>query len=231
MRDAGRQTAPVRDSDVLVETARAVRQSVHEGGFGAAWESLVGELESRREAVFAASRGPDGPFVNAGRLLGSVSISWPDTGETADRDLLRAGLATSYESVRAHGRQAFGEGSDAKARHELRKRAKDLRHQVEFLNPIAPATLQPLATDLHHLSDLLGDANDLIVLARYLDAPGDTTDAPADGLSEDLVADVNQRCQLLWDEARLLAKRLFRGETGDFVRRVEDCWVRARPLG
>jgi len=104
---------------------------------------------------------------------------------------------------------------------------KDLRHQIEFLSPVARDTLRPLATELHHLSDLLGDANDLVVLARYLDSA--TTIAEAQRTQ--MVADLTRRRETLWTEAQRLSLRVLAGETADFVGRIEGSWVNFRHQG
>ena len=228
LRDAGRCVAPVRDSDVLVETVRLVRRSSQHGQFeNAAWEELLTELEDRRRVSFATALTPAGPFAKAVALLGSFAIEWCEGGDVGEREVLRVGLTTSYESVRAHSDKAFCSVSDAKAHHTLRKRVKDLRHQIEFLSPVAHDTLRPMATELHHLSDLLGDANDLVVLARYLDSA--TTIAEAQRTQ--MVADLTRRRETLWTEAQRLGLRVLAGETADFVGRIEGGWVSFRPQG
>ncbi len=227
MRDAGRCTARVRDADVLVETARSVRRIEPEAGLDDTWCRLLEDLETERAELFATAPGPDGPFRKARGLIGSIATGWPTVSEVGDRELLRVGLATSYGLVRAHYERAYREGADTRAHHELRKRAKDLRHQIEFLSGIAPDILEPCATELHQLSDLLGDGNDLVVLALYVDSAPGVTDARR----ADLLAGLSERREGLWKEAKRLGARVLDDGSDHFVGRVETCWVEARPQG
>ncbi len=91
--------------------------------------------------------------------------------------------------------------------------------------PIAPDVLEPYAAELHQLSDLLGDGNDLVVLAHYVEAVRGIADARRNELLSDLI----QRRETLWKEARRLGGRLLGEETERFASRVERCWVEARP--
>ena len=225
MRDAGRCVAPIRDADVLVETARSVCGQGQEVELDSAWAQLLEALQDERDAHFATAPGEDGPLARARALLRSVAIDWPEAGELDDRELLRTGLATSYESVRAHAERAFGESANARAYHELRKKAKDLRHQLEFLSPASPETLAPMAEGFHRLTDLLGDANDMAVLVRH------ASSAPSVARLQrsPLFLDLEERRQDLWEEAEALGARLLAEKTDEFVGRVEECWVESRP--
>ncbi len=227
MRDAGRCVAPIRDGDVLVETARSVRGQGQEAELDSAWAQLLEELQDERDSLFATAPGEDGPLARARDLLRSVAIDWPQAGELDDGELLRMGLATSYESVRAHAERAFGEGASARAHHELRKKAKDLRHQLEFLSPASPETLVPMAEGFHRLTDLLGDANDIAVLATYASSVRSVTRRQR----SPLLLDLEERRQDIWEEAGPLGAGLLAEETDEFVGRVEECWPESRGRG
>jgi CHAD domain-containing protein len=110
--------------------------------------------------------------------------------------------------------------------HKLRKRVKDLRYQLEFLDTHGrpgQAKLARLLRDLHHLTDLLGDGNDLAMLTNYA--------ASAEVLSETeraaLTAHVEGEKQALQSEAAALSARLFEEEPDSFLRRIES-WVAQR---
>ena len=224
MRDAGRCVAPIRDGDVLVETARSVCGQGQEAKLGSAWGQLLEELQDERDSLFATAAEEGGPLARARDLLRSVAIDWPQAGELDDRELLRMSLATSYESVRAHAERAFGEGASATAHHELRKKAKDLRHQLEFLTPASPETLVPIAEGFHRLTDVLGDANDMAVLATYASSARSVTRRQR----SPLLLDLEERRQDIYEEAGSLGAGLLSEETGEFVGRVEECWPESR---
>jgi CHAD domain-containing protein len=144
-------------------------------------------------------------------------MAWGDT------ELLRLGLGASYSAVRTQSGPPTGaEPAEAPAderSHKLRKRVKDLRYQLEFLDSGQPK-LGRLVGDLHHLTDLLGDRNDLATLTRYA--------ASADVLRASelaaLTAHIEGEKQALRSEAATLSARLFEEEPDSFVRRIE-VWV------
>ena len=222
MRDAGRCVAPIRDGDVLVETARSVCGQGQGAELDSALAQLLEELQDERDSLFATAPEEDGPLVRARDLLRSVAIDWPQAGELDDWELLRMSLATSYGAVRAHAVRAFG--ASATAHHELRKKAKDLRHQLEFLTPASPETLVPIAEGFHRLTDLLGDANDMAVLATYAGSARSVTRRQRSSL----LLDLEERRRDIGEEAGPLGAGLLAEETGEFVGRVEECWPESR---
>ena len=250
LRDASRALAVVRDADVVVLTAKDIRDGSPSSQPSLVPLHLLESLEEERRRRFAESGSADGPLHAATELLRSVVLevrdarapeamagpepTAPDGMEATalgGTELLRLGLGASYASVRARSDPAAGEGpveapteapveaSVDERSHKLRKRVKDLRYQLEFLD-IGQPKLGRLVRDLHHLTDLLGDRNDLATLSRYT--------ASADVLCETeraaLTAHVDGRKQALQSEAAALSARLFEEEPDSFVRRIEG-WV------
>jgi CHAD domain-containing protein len=103
--------------------------------------------------------------------------------------------------------------------HKLRKRVKDLRYQLEFLDT-GTSKLGRLVRDLNHLTDLLGDRNELATLSAHA--------ATADTLSEvkraALTAHVEGLKQALQSAAEVLSARLCEEDPDSFVARTE-AWV------
>ena len=220
LRDAGRALAPLRDAQVMVLTARDIRDVALASRPSASGPDLVPStlleaLEDEEGRHFAESGSADGPLSEAGELLRSVVVPTASGG----MELLRHGLGASYTSVRVRSDPEAGEGPADERSHKLRKRVKDLRYQLEFLDRGQPK-LGRLVRDLHHLTDLLGDANDLATLSRYT--------ASADVLSEAeraaLTAHVEAGKQALRSEATALSARLFEADPDSFVRRI-GAWV------
>ena len=146
-------------------------------------------MEEERGQRFTESGSPDGPLRTADGLLGSAAVevgepNAPDVTAghepmaSSGMELLRSGLGASYASVRARSDPTVGEGPVDERSHKLRKRVKDLRYQVEFLDTGHPK-FGWLVRDLHHLTDLLGDRNDLATLSAQV--------ASADALSRSSV--------------------------------------------
>jgi len=97
---------------------------------------------------------------------------------------------------------------------------KDLRYQLEFLETNRPK-FGHLVRDLHHLTDLLGDANDLTMLATH----AASIDALSDVERLILMAHLEETKRGLRSEAEALSARLFEEEEDSFVRRVESCVI------
>ena len=255
LRDANRVLAVLRDADVLVLTAGDIRDGSPSSGSNLVPRHLLESLEEERRRLFAESGSADGPLHRAGELLRSASVevrdtlapeamsgpertesgSMEETGSggteglaSGGMELLRLGLGASYAAVRAQSGPAAGEGPVDEQSHKLRKRVKDLRYQLEFLDTGQPK-LGRLVRDLHHLTDLLGDRNDLAVLSRYT-ASADVLCQPERAT---LTAHVEGRKQALRSEAMELSARLSEEESDSFVRRIE-AWVtppQGRPQG
>ena len=239
LRDASRVLAVLRDADVRVLTAQNIRDSSPSSGPNLVPRHLLESLEAERRQHFAECGSADGPLHAAGELLRSAIVEVRDAQapgamagpEETGSELLRLGIGASYASARARSDPAAGEGpvdapveapADERS-HKLRKRVKDLRYQLEFLDTqgrLGQPKLGRLVRDLHHLTDLLGDRNDLATLSRYT--------ASAEVLREAelgvLTAHVEGRKQALQSEAAALSARLFEEEPDSFVRRIE-AWV------
>lgn len=230
LRDASRILAVLRDADVMVLTAEGIRQGPEAAEPNVVTVHLLESLEEERRRRFTESGSADGPLPAASGLLRSVA---PEIGElrapeiTAGHgptalsgvELLRFGLGASYTSVQARSDPTVGEGPEDERSHKLRKRAKDLRYQLEFLHTGQPK-LGRLVRDLHHLTDLLGDRNDLATLSTYTasaDVLGDIERAA-------LTVHVEGLKQTLRSEAGALSARLFEEEPDSFVARIE-AWV------
>ncbi len=116
-------------------------------------------------------------------------------------DELVDGCARTLRSARHAWRRASAADSrdEARAIHHLRRRARDVRYQLQLLAPINPEILQGWWRSWHRLTDLLGDWRDLGVLrarlARQRAAPG----APAA---------IERRRQELRNQADLVARGL-----------------------
>ena len=190
----------------------------------------AGELLRSASVEVRDTRAPEAVASPERTGLGSMdeteSGSMEETGSggteemaSGGMELLRLGLGASYAAVRAQSGPAAGEGPVDEESHKLRKRVKDLRYQLEFLDTSQPK-LGRLVRDLHHLTDLLGDRNDLAMLSRYT-ASADVLCQPERAA---LTAHVEGRKQALRSQAAELSARLFDEESDSFVRRIE-AWV------
>jgi CHAD domain-containing protein len=230
LRDASRALAVLRDVDIVVLTARDIHTAAASAESNVVPLNLLESLEEERKRRFAESGSPDGPIRVAAKLLRSVAVDLQEprapkntakheTKASSGMEILRLGLGASYASVRAQSEPTAGEGPADERSHKLRKRVKDLRYQLEFLDAGQPQ-LGQLVMDLHHLTDLLGDRNDLATLTTFA--------ASADVLPghehASLAAHVEEKKSALQSEAAVLSARLFEEESDAFVGRIEE-WL------
>ena len=238
LREASRALAVLRDADVLVSTAVDVRDGSAPLGRGVVPSRLLDALQEEKERRFTASGSNDGPLKEAAQILRAVADGVEDgpaheavldAGATAPRpvevapsdgmELLRLGLSASYGSIRAQFDLDPNPRSADEQSHKLRKRVKDLRYHLEFLATGEPK-LDRLVRDLHHLTDVLGDRNDLAILSEY----AASADALSDVERDALITHTEGRKQELGSEVAALTGRLFEEDAESFVRRIA-AWV------
>ncbi len=212
-------------------------------------KSSEDNYEALGRGISAAGK-TDGPLRTAGKLLRNAAreigdLQAPESvvglpPAAADRTGVPwLGLRASYTAVQSRSDPSDEEGPPDEERsavadrnasalpdhpadersHKLRKRVKDLRYQLEFLD-VGHHRLGRMIRDLHHLTDLLGDRNDLAVFAEV------ANNTPVlDQLERaELSAHVERKKRALGSEAASLSARLFEEDADSFVRRVVG-WV------
>ena len=165
LRDAGKALSRVRDAQALP----------------AALDALVGRsrrFAAARRTLAAAARSasPDGTLARATRgPLDDAASGLRRLRPDARRwRAVAKGLRRTYAAGRRLMKAARESGRDEDF-HEWRKAAKYLRYQLELLFP-EDQTISGQATELHRLSDLLGEDHDLGALAARA-----ASDVPAFG--------------------------------------------------
>ena len=197
----------------------------------AALNALAAELDgqapkrvlraSRRRLVPLRRRHEDAAI--RAKVAAALGTSEPGIGERishAGFDAVRPGLLRTYRKGRKGLREAI-ERPSAAAFHEWRKRVKDLWYQMRLFAPACPVMLEPLADEIHRLSDALGDAHDLDLLesALELEAATDPFFDPATLLVALRDARATRRA-----EAIELGTRLYAEGPKGFVTRLESFW-------
>ena len=119
---------------------------------------------------------------------------------------VKSGLRRSYKKGRKAMRATFDQRSDENL-HEWRKRTKDMRYQLELLEPLKTRRIKPLAKRADKLSELLGDDHDLAVLRGLLD--NEFKKFVPDEAAEVLRALIDRRRLELQNSAVSLSKKLF----------------------
>ena len=161
LRDALRGTSPLRDAAVLLQTLDSLPERA---ALRPARKVLRRLLEQERTAA-----GPGDPVVELRRSLQLVE-PMPERlqaclpGELRWRQL-RAGLERSYRRTRRARKRAFRSREDADV-HRFRKRAKELRYQLELLDAAGGGKPGRAHRALAALAEALGEVTDLTLLRR-----------------------------------------------------------------
>lgn len=209
LRDAARRLSPLRDVEASLEVALdpgagqglppglmealersrdAAQATLDQGGLA---KGIRQELSALRKEV-EALRGAGEP----GEVVGRVGEAYRRARE-------------AWQAARVTPR--------GELLHTLRKRGKDLRHQVEWLSPAWPPVLGAWGEELHALTDDLGALQDLRILrtvAREVVPPGDRQ-ALARALR-----DLRRESRRGRRRALARGRRLFAEEPGAFADRM-----------
>jgi CHAD domain-containing protein len=214
-RDAGRELSEARDAQVLLETLDSLLDRFGDQLPRGSWARLHGALEAG--TLHAAANGSASfDDVLAGLMRARTRVpSWSLPTENG-RDSLADGFARIYRRGRRRLRRAKAEPTPENL-HELRKRAKDLWHAAQLLEPVCPEKMKPLAKAAHQLSDLLGDDHDLSVLLDYADQHSELLD---EGERERLHKLVRRRRKSLRRQALSCAAELYRRKPKRMLRRL-----------
>ena len=207
-RDAARELAGARDSDVMLETLGTL---VLPPGVGFELRKAI-EAERRR----------NGTGERAGASRDAVAIlkearkrvdDWPL--ERDSFDAVAGGLECAYR----RGRRAFKEAREepsVEALHEWRKRVKDLWYHHTLLRALWPPVMAAAGDEAHELSDRLGDDHDLAVLATWV---SEHTEA-----GPELFEAVERQRAELQQAAFALGARVYAEKPRAFVARLGRLW-------
>jgi len=221
VRDAARELSGARDAKALVDMYDDLI-AAHGGDLSDEDLRVAREALQDRARAVEEDGDSDGPLMRAVERLELVAEV---TSGTAIRgrgfDALRKGLQATY----ADGRRAllrFRADPSPELSHDWRKSAKYTWHHVELLEDSAPSVLNPLAQALHDLSDALGDAHNLTVLAELVDEHPTRFGGPATAdrvvkMALDSRADLENR-------AVRLGLRIYAESPKAFARRLGGYW-------
>jgi CHAD domain-containing protein len=220
-RDAGRPLSALRDAKVLVDTLDELIRHFHGRVKARSFSKLRRALLDRQRAVRKQVLEQDHTVAGIVRRVRAARKrvgDWPlhKGGWRA----IAGGLRQVYRQARRAMQTALAELSD-EALHEWRKRTKDLRYELELLQCVWPETIEPLADQAHHLTDLLGEDHDLSVLKTVAREEAENT-KPTD--NELLIALLDERRQAIQTEASELGQKLFEERPSEFIRRLHGYW-------
>ncbi|MBN8867391.1 MAG: CHAD domain-containing protein [Solirubrobacterales bacterium] len=209
-REAAAGLAGARDATVKIETLDGVAPNLPGGSGGAAWRrDLEREADGHRDDLT-----PD-RLRRVTDLIEGVRIDFVGRDPGADPEQVAGNLGRSYRRGRRAMRRARKSESAADL-HAWRKRAKDLRYQLEILEPRLPE-FADMRRRAEELADKLGDLHDLDVLAGDLVGRG-LGEAEAARLRES----ISEARERLLDHCLRLGERTYRLKPGRFTNEIAE---------
>ena len=221
-RDLGRLFSDQRDAHVTIEAAEGLSRTLV--GAPRTGRSTARSLANRlRERANSQPFGlPSRSAADPLREAVARSAEWvPDGLAFSD---IAPGLRKAYRRGRLLYRATTGTARSADHLHEWRKRAKDARYHTEFLQGAWAPVLGPLEGEWKNLTGLLGDGNDLTLLLHTLEEEPHLTRRLKRG--NDLPTLIGARREVLWEEAKVVAARLYIDSPDAFVHRWQVYWDR-----
>lgn len=233
LRGTGRMVSEVRAAAAVVDAASMIRDLYGDLLADNTFLEMIHRLSQRRDII--ELRALEDPHLVA-RLVRNLEraynryAAWPTDEDAREvygmgiRDSFEAisrGLRTTYKTGRVEMFQAY-EAPSAHRFHEWRKRAKYLRHQMEFLAPLWPEVIVGMAVTLERLGQILGEEHDLAELLALLVGRPDLCPDPRErSLFKALAA---QRRSELHTAAEILGRRIYAEKPGSLDHRFGEYW-------
>ena len=212
LRRASRLLAPLRDADVLIETARTVRAR-NDPAPGTASARLDAHLATQ-QITLREQADHDNIRPKVARAIERVRRDLRDwRWKRVDDSALAKGLKRSYKRART-GMQTVRDDSSPDAFHEWRKRVKTLWYGLRLLEERAPH-LQRTIADFDHLQTWLGDDHNLVVLEQQLQSVS-SPKTPVNGRAQ-LHTRIERRQHELRRKGLAVGARLFADPPKQFV--------------
>ncbi len=233
LRDTGRMISEIRSAAALVDAASLIRDLYGDLLAEDTFVEMIARLSRRRDII--ELRALEDPNL-VGRVVRNLEraynryASWPTDEDAREvygmgiRDGFEAiepGLKATYKVGRVEMFQAYEEPAPHRF-HQWRKRAKYLRHQMEFLAPLWPEVVVGTAMTLDRLGLILGEDHDLAELAGLLRKRPDLCPNPRERSL--FAALATQRRSELQTAAEILGKRVYAEKPGSLTHRFGEYW-------
>lgn len=233
LRDTSRAISEIRSAAAIAGAAAVIKDLYGDLLAEGTFEEMLAHLSQRRDVIELTALG-DAELV--GRIVRSLERAyhrysgWPtDTdarevygmGIRDDFEAIRPGLADTYGRGRREMVAAYKGGSSHQF-HGWRKRAKYLRHQMEFLAPLWPEVVMGMAVTLDLLGEVLGEDHDLAELVDLIhERPGLCPNPRERSLFTALASQRRAELQLA---AEVLGRRIYAEKPSSLQGRFGEYW-------
>lgn len=221
-RDAARKISSLRDSAVLVTTLEKIKSDFKNEIDSATIDNLLEQLRERHKELEQDILHDDQAFHEVGEILQEARervLKWPLRKNRFS--ILSNGIKRIYRQGKSRFKEAFQDVSD-EALHECRKRLKDLRYQVNLLEPVWPRMMSELSQTLDETTDILGDDHDLSVLKKLLQDGAKTKADPVK--VQRLIEIIDLKRKEFQAQALPMGERIFAESPISFAERIESYW-------
>ena len=227
LRDAAHALNAARDAKVLTQALQALRRSHRALRGDAAVAALLRTLQAEQAGVRQELRAHPAGLARTRRSLERLCARAGRWRVGAHGwSVLGPALRRIYRSGR-RARPAAPPGATDSALHEWRKQVKYLRYALEILTPLRRQSLARLARQAERLTDFLGEAHDLAMLAGKTREFAERTRA---GLRPLLVI-IERRRERLGLDALASGRELYRPRPRDWEKELRRYWTRWRRAG
>lgn len=220
-RDAGRELSELRDLTALLEALDMMQKKNPKMRRWVSAQTFRRALEARRDE-FQHKNAPDQDILLLRETATFLSTHRRQINDfQLSADFIQSVL-TSIHKVYGRGYKVYRkcvEEQDPHDMHEWRKRVKYLRYHLHILRNVWPAVFTAFESELHQLSDYLGDFNNLSVMKEHLGDPEYQLKA---AYQERLMAEVLLNQEKLAENALHLGRRLYAEKPEAYVQRMEE---------
>lgn len=223
LREAAHALNAARDATVLLQTLESLRREHRQLRHNAAVLQVARALEKERSATQQQLRKQADCLGPSRRALKKVAqrVGHWSVGKHG-WSVLGPALKRIYKTGRRAIPAASVPAPDS-ALHEWRKQVKYLRYALQILAPMRPRELPALAQQAQGLSDSLGEAHDLALLAQKVKAHAQRRNGQAADV-EALLGVIARRHTLLANNALVAGEHLYRASPRELERRLGQYW-------
>lgn len=224
LRAAAHSLNAARDAKVLTQTLQSLRHDYSALQRDPGVAALLRALQAQEAAVRGRLRTPPSPLARTRGALARQRSRMNDwLVGTYGWSVLGPALRRIYRS----GRRALPAGQPRPADrtlHEWRKQVKYLRYALEILTPMRKRKMAELARHARRLTECLGEAHDLAVLAQRARGFGQRNGVDLGAL----LARIERRRGQLTRHALAVGEPLYRARPRDWERPLARDWRRWR---
>ncbi|MBT8295353.1 MAG: CHAD domain-containing protein, partial [Gramella sp.] len=217
-RDLGRELSDLRDLTAHIETLNLLRERYGNHLYVNFFRSIIKQIESERSELktsMIARNFFSDHLVKKLNYAKKDLIKWPVNSN--DIMIILPSIERVYKRGTKAQKNAYANPNKENF-HEWRKRVKYLWYQTLLLQETWPEFFNTLESEIHELSDLLGNDHDLMVLLEK--TANQEIKFKDEQQAELLEAIILKYSQVLRSAAQIKGELIYAEEPSDFIKRI-----------